>query len=437
MKYLILMTMAGSMLAVGYLFWAKVLRRFMTESMKYCALVCILFVFAVPWVWLKGIYGYILVWPMQLKKASSGGVPVGMADIVTQGQAYVTPDYRWLHLVFYVWLIVAAVLVLRKIMVYFRSRRRLLSVTERYEDSFVEETMERLKEEFHFKRRVDIFVTPGRNATLTIGMARPVILLQRDYAKEELYVILKHEMSHVVRRDLLLKQLLEFVCCLHWFNPFVYLLRHEFNNVCESSCDERVNRGSSENERSTYFKVLTDYLPIRRAPKDSESEEPYRSAKERVNLVMEAREIKRWKKCFAAGVFAMMMVVSSFTAMAYPDVYHVDAEYVDAAAKISNGEAVWTDFTLEGVYDKLLFDVVYDDQFIDGEGNVYPADSFSPYVFCIKHDIRPGYMQTHVKDGKGGCTVDVYEGTRCTICNSIWVGELHSTYIYVTCPHDK
>lgn len=66
---------------------------------------------------------------------------------------------------------------------------------------------------------------------------------------------------------------------------------------------------------------------------------------------------------------------------------------------------------------------------------MYSVGSFSPYVFCIKHDIRPGYFQTHVRDDKGGCTVKTYEGTRCTICNSIWVGDLYSTFTYVKCPH--
>lgn len=80
---------------IGYLFWERLLRRFLTEGMKYYALVCILLVFAVPWVWLKGVYGYILRWPMRMVEVTSGGTLVDMAAIVTEGQAYKTPDYQW------------------------------------------------------------------------------------------------------------------------------------------------------------------------------------------------------------------------------------------------------------------------------------------------------------------------------------------------------
>ena len=420
---------------IGYLFWERLLRRFLTEGMKYYALVCILLVFAVPWVWLKGVYGYILRWPMRMVEVTSGGTLVDMAAIVTEGQAYKTPDYQWEQLVFFVWMIVALGLALRKVVVYIQSRRKLLSVTERCEDSFLAETVERLKREFHLKRRVDIFVTPGRNATLTIGLVRPIILLQKDYAKDELYVILKHEMIHVVRRDLLLKQLMGFVCCVHWYNPFVFLLKRRFNSVCESSCDERVNRTCSKDERDAYSRVLVVNLPKGKIFKSRDAERAYVNTKERVNLVMEIKQVKRWKKRFAAGVFAALMVVNSFTAMAYPDVYHVDAGYAATAEDASDGSAAWADFSVVDVYSESVCEVVYENQFIDEEGNVYPASSFSPYVFCIKHDIRQGRFQTHVKDGNGGCTVKTYEGTRCTICNSIWVGDLISTYIYVKCPH--
>lgn len=435
MIYLILMTTAGAMLMIGYLLWERLLRRFVTESMKYCALICILLVYAVPWVWLKRVYGYILRWPMQMNEAASGGTLVGMADIVTKGQAYMTPDYWWEQMVFFVWMIVALVLAFRRIVLYVHSRRRLLAVTERCKDSFLAETLERLREEFHLKRRVDIFVTPGRNATLTIGLLRPVILLQKNYARDELYVILKHEMIHVVRRDLLLKQLLGFVCCLHWFNPFVYTLKNRFNRVCESSCDERVNGSSSKDERNAYSRVLVVNLPRGGEPSGRESENAYFDAKERVNLIMGVKQVKRWKKRLAAGVFAALIMVNSFTAMAYPDVYHVDVDYADVAMEASDGSAVWADEYLEDIYYEPMIEVFYEEAFIDEEGNVYPVNSFTPYVFCIKHDIRSGYFQTHKKQDDGGCTVKVYEGTRCTICNSIWVGDLYATLTYVKCPH--
>lgn len=442
MNYLLLMTMAGSMLFVGYACWERLFRRFATEGMKYLALVCTLLVFAVPWVWLKGIYVFLLSWPLQVEAPIGEGVTVELADITTEQYAYITPDYRWQQLVYGIWTIVALMLVIRKCVVYFRSKRKLMSVLEKCRDSLLEETAERLKREFHLKRVPDIFVTPGRNATFTIGLFKPVILLQSNYKAEELYPILKHELYHVVRKDLLLKQLLEFVCCLHWFNPFVYLLRRRFNGVCESSCDERVNRGCTETEREAYSRLLIDNLPKphqrdsqRNVPLNNGLDNSYISTMERVNLVMGTKERKAWKKRLAAGAFAAMMVLNSFTALAYPDVYHVEDDKADVAEMVVDGDGFWAGDSIGDGYHKVMFPALYDEEFIDAEGNITPASSYSPYVFCIKHKIVSGYFQAHQKYDDGSCFVKVHESTRCTICNTIWIGDLFSTTTFVKCPH--
>lgn len=67
--------------------------------------------------------------------------------------------------------------------------------------------------------------------------------------------------------------------------------------------------------------------------------------------------------------------------------------------------------------------------------NVYPVNSSSPYVFCIKHDIVSGYFQAHQKDGKGGCIVKIHESTKCLNCNTIWIGAWVKTLMYAECPH--
>ena len=56
MKYLILMTVSGSGLLVGYLCWERLLENSLTQSMKYRALMVVMLVYAVPWAWLREGY---------------------------------------------------------------------------------------------------------------------------------------------------------------------------------------------------------------------------------------------------------------------------------------------------------------------------------------------------------------------------------------------
>ena len=156
-----------------------------------------------------------------------------------------------------IWLIGALGFVLYKAATYFHSKRRLLSVSRKCDDPDLNEIVERLRKELHYKGR---FETPGRNTTFTLGAMRPVVFLQEEYLEGQLYYIMKHEMTHMVRKDLLLKLLLECVCCLHWFNVLVYFLNDQFDNACEASCDERVLAGCTEDERRAYSKLLVDNL---------------------------------------------------------------------------------------------------------------------------------------------------------------------------------
>ncbi len=79
--------------------------------------------------------------------------------------------------------------------------------------------------------------------------------------------------------------------------------------------------------------------------------------------------------------------------------------------------------------------VLYDEQFVDEEGNITPASGIQGRVICFKHDIISGYFQTHVKNDKGGCTVKTYKSTQCIYCNTIWLGDLCAVDEYTKCPH--
>ena len=76
MKYLFLMTAAGSVLFICYWVWSKVFAPCLTHSVRYKALVLVVLVFLIPWVWLKGIYSYVVRWFLQVRVPVVNGHPV-------------------------------------------------------------------------------------------------------------------------------------------------------------------------------------------------------------------------------------------------------------------------------------------------------------------------------------------------------------------------
>lgn len=118
-----------------------------------------------------------------------------------------------------------------------------------------------------------------------------------------------------------------------------------------------------------------------------------------------------------AGLAVFMMLAQSVTAFACPAEPHdeVNCECEEGA----HGTCV-----------------LYDEQFVDMDGNITPVSGISERLICLKHKIVEGYFQTHVDNGKGGCTVKTYESTRCIYCNTIWMGGLYAIDEFTRCPHD-
>lgn len=106
-----------------------------------------------------------------------------------------------------------------------------------------------------------LWCDPQLSTPLLAGFFRPAILLPRaSYVsqgeQEALTHILRHELSHLRRHDILLKWAAALVTALHWFNPMMFLIRRELSQSCELACDERVIRSMDARQRTRYSRTL-------------------------------------------------------------------------------------------------------------------------------------------------------------------------------------
>lgn len=111
------------------------------------------------------------------------------------------------------------------------------------------------------KRTVKIKVSTDISAPLTYGLLRPIILLPKTMDLEnraQLQYILTHEMIHIKRFDTLWKRLLMIAACIHWFNPFVWVMYILANRDLEITCDEKVVHTLGENSKKGYALTLIE-----------------------------------------------------------------------------------------------------------------------------------------------------------------------------------
>lgn len=92
---------------------------------------------------------------------------------------------------------------------------------------------------------------------MLVGFRKPLLFLPHEqYSEEELEFIIKHELVHYKRHDMLYKLLLLTVQALHWFNPFVWLLVRETSREIELYCDDTVVSKQSLAYRKQYCEAI-------------------------------------------------------------------------------------------------------------------------------------------------------------------------------------
>lgn len=119
--------------------------------------------------------------------------------------------------------------------------------------------IEKWQQEHPMRRTAEIRQLDQINTPLTYGILRPVVLLpkQTDWEDEtRLQYVLAHEFTHVKRFDTLTKLVMVTALCVHWFNPFVWLMFVLLNRDIELSCDEAVLRSFTGSNPSVYARTL-------------------------------------------------------------------------------------------------------------------------------------------------------------------------------------
>ncbi|WP_062108690.1 M56 family metallopeptidase [Bacillus niameyensis] len=90
-----------------------------------------------------------------------------------------------------------------------------------------------------------------------VGLIKPTIILPfNEMSTIELDMAIQHELIHFKRKDLWTKMLVLVASILHWFNPFIHMLRKQIHVWSELSCDEEVVSEMSHLERKRYGETI-------------------------------------------------------------------------------------------------------------------------------------------------------------------------------------
>ena len=103
----------------------------------------------------------------------------------------------------------------------------------------------------------EMIVCEAISTPAVTGLLRPRLLLPHErYDVQELRYILRHELCHLKRRDMIFKLVLLAANAMHWFNPVVYLMLRQADEDIELACDSAATDGLELPERAAYSRTL-------------------------------------------------------------------------------------------------------------------------------------------------------------------------------------
>lgn len=159
-------------------------------------------------------------------------------------------------ILFYGYLAGAAAFLLYEGVSYARFRRTVRrwsgSVTRGDYRALLDETARDLKVNAPKMLICEAVTTPA-----VTGLFRPTLLLPHErYELPELRYILRHELCHLKRHDMLFKLVLLAANAMHWFNPVVYLMLRQADEDIELACDSAATDDLDRAERAAYSRTL-------------------------------------------------------------------------------------------------------------------------------------------------------------------------------------
>lgn len=110
----------------------------------------------------------------------------------------------------------------------------------------------------------DIVTTPLVTSPALCGILRPRLLFPIGFSArlspEELRWVIRHELGHLRRRDLLSHSLLQLACAVHWFNPLVWLAARLARHDGEMACDDFVLHHARPKDSAAYGRALLSVI---------------------------------------------------------------------------------------------------------------------------------------------------------------------------------
>lgn len=291
-----------------------------------------------------------------------------------------------------------------------------------------------LNEEYEMimhKHGVRILFMPMHTEAFTYGFFSSVIAVPVDLDSESISYVLKHELTHIRRRDIWINFFAYLAVAIHFYNPFIYLFYKEIMKTAELSCDEQTLKNADREERVRYGHMLIEQT-CRRSNKHfimGFSNKQNKEIKERVSMI-KTKPARKWY--LAASLAVIIFLSGTVPVLGYvmPEAIEADTYEKQEVEYIEIGE-----IDTDSLEDEKMFQSM--DSYFITEGNKIITEVFGDSIQrrACRHKYEAATQKIHTKFQAGGCRVDIYSVKRCTKCGAIKDRVKSNSITYEKCIH--
>lgn len=170
-----------------------------------------------------------------------------------------------------IWMVVVAILVFvsvvrfNRMLVAFRDKSMNVHALPQADDPRLVPIFEDIVKTCPTKRKCYLYVVDSNDIPYSFGCFHSAIILPEkilSLSDSDLNLILRHEYQHHISKDGIVKLVIECLCCIMWWNPFIHLLRQNLNQTLELKCDAKITENFSRLEKFKYAEVIKRVLAL-------------------------------------------------------------------------------------------------------------------------------------------------------------------------------
>jgi len=175
-----------------------------------------------------------------------------------------------------------------------------------------------------------VYLSENIPAPFVLGFTKPVVYLPYNMTVSDMQHVIAHERAHIQRKDHWWKPFGFLILSVHWFNPVMWLAYILFCRDIEISCDEKVVKTLSPEQRADYSTALLTCSTGRRQIAACPLAFGETGIKERVKAVLSYKKPVLWLLIAAVILCAVLAVCFLTDPVANSDLGIQDIQVVDS-----------------------------------------------------------------------------------------------------------